>query len=217
MTSITININGTEAVIQKDGNEVDVSKTGKKSPKKKNATSVKIEAYAKTADVMVEKKEQREKPQSKEKSKDDTKVIDLTKTEKKGKYKCDENGCHEAFNTKEESRQHRANHAKKRDAEKEKKKKEKEAVVFTKSTPPKPRTTRNSNKPGAVATQTEVAKKDVDTETTGDMYNEIPAENQINDDNLSQEIPAEYQIYDDLSQELDNMVDDVKGVTLDDY
>ncbi len=63
MISITININGTEAVIQKDGNEVDVSKTGEKSPKKKNATSVKTEAYAKTADVMVEKKEQRKKPQ----------------------------------------------------------------------------------------------------------------------------------------------------------
>ena len=44
-----------------------------------------------------------------------------------------------------ESRRHRANHAKKKDAEKEKKKKQKEAVVFTKSTPPKPRTTKNSN------------------------------------------------------------------------
>jgi hypothetical protein len=44
-------------------------------------------------------------------------------------------------NTKEESRQHRGNHAKKKDAEKEK-----EEVVFTKSTTPKPRTTRNSNK-----------------------------------------------------------------------
>jgi hypothetical protein len=40
--------------------------------------------------------------------------------------------------------------------------------------------------------------KDVESETTKDMYNEIPAENQIYDDNLSQEIPAEYQINDDL-------------------
>ena len=83
-----------------------------------------MEAYSKTTSIRVEKKYQKKKPQPKGKSKNDTKVIDLT-TKKKGKYKCDENGCNEAFNTKAESRQHRANHAKKKDAEKEKKKKQK--------------------------------------------------------------------------------------------
>ena len=66
----------------------------------------------------------------------------------------------------------------------------------------------NKVKLGAVATQTEEAKKDVVTETKDDVKTDMKRKD-------SHEIPAEYQINDDLSQEFDNMVvDDVKGVNI---